>query len=133
MTEQSKDFRIGNLVKYDNRIFEIDSISDVFPTLNTAEFGIGVVGWNDLCLIPLTSELLVKYGFVFTNGNNKYGWYLEISKNRTLCWCHSKEISMEFDYDDHDFNGTLFDFNCEYIHQLQNLYFVLTNKELTLK
>jgi hypothetical protein len=83
--------------------------------------------------IPLTEEWLLKFGFEFRNTNKQYGWYLEVSKNRVLTWCHSKEISLDFDLEDYDYNNTLFDFNCEYIHRLQNLYFALTGTELTIK
>ena len=43
-----KDLRIGNSVMYDNRIFQISAITDEFPLLNTPEFGIGVVDWNNI-------------------------------------------------------------------------------------
>ena len=42
------DVRKGNCVEYDNRIFRIDTISDEFPTLDTSEFGVGVVDWQNL-------------------------------------------------------------------------------------
>lgn len=62
-----KEFRVGNLVEYDGRVFEIDSVSEVLPTLNTIEFGIGVVDWNNLKPIPLNEDWLVRLpvGLVF--------------------------------------------------------------------
>jgi hypothetical protein len=105
--------------------WEIEPIplTDKFPLKN---------GW-EIEPIPLTEEWLLKFGFKFRNTNKQYGWYLEVSKNRVLTWCHSKEISLDFDLEDYDYNNTLFDFNCEYIHRLQNLYFALTGTELTIK
>lgn len=58
-----EEVRYKNLVEYDGRIFEIDTIAEEFPTLNTAEFGIGVVDWNNLKPIPLTEEWLIRFGF----------------------------------------------------------------------
>lgn len=83
--------------------------------------------------IPLTEEILLKFEFEFRNNNTHYGWYLSVSQYRVLSWCHSKEISLEFDTDDYYYNNTLFDFHCEYVHQLQNFYFALTGEELTFK
>jgi len=54
---------VGNLVKYDGKIYELDTIAAEFPTLNTDEFGIGVVDWNNIEPIPLTPEILVRFGF----------------------------------------------------------------------
>jgi len=55
-----RELRIGNLVSYDNRVFEIDTIAKEFPTLNTIDFGIGVVDWNNIKPIPITEEWLLK-------------------------------------------------------------------------
>ena len=40
---KAEEFRIGNWVEHDNRYFKIHSIAKVFTTLDTIEFGIGVV------------------------------------------------------------------------------------------
>lgn len=42
------ELRIGNLVQYEGRIFQIATIAPEFPTLNTDEFGIGVVSWEEI-------------------------------------------------------------------------------------
>jgi len=69
---------VGNLVKYDGKIYEIDTIAAEFPTLNTAEFGIGVVDWNNIEPIPLTPEILVRLGATKTGlefgVNENYGF-----------------------------------------------------------
>tara|TARA_R110002126_G_scaffold283135_1_gene432202 strand:+ start:379 stop:738 length:360 start_codon:yes stop_codon:yes gene_type:complete len=72
--------------------------------------------------IPLTEDWLLKFGFVFTNifqGFNQY-------RNENVL-----ELSITP-------NGYEFFFNYKWIrvkhvHQLQNLYFTLTNEELTIK
>jgi len=41
----------------------IHSLSEELPTLDTSEFGIGVVDWNNLKPIELTEEWLINLGF----------------------------------------------------------------------
>lgn len=126
---KAQELRIGNWVMFDNRIFQIDSIAIVFPTLNTDEFGIGVVDWNNIKPVTLTEEWLLRFGF-----SSKY-------KS-----CHTKWNILGFDLDqksDENDDGNkipqeqVFYFNYQYdiksVHQLQNLYFALTGEELTLK
>lgn len=65
--------------------------------------------------IPLTEEWLIKFGFV------KQGRYYRIGKVKITfrdCW--------RFEYG--GFISKIY-----YVHQLQNLYFALTDKELQLK
>jgi hypothetical protein len=127
---KASELRIGNLVKYDNRIFEIDSIAKVFPTLNTSEFGIGVVDYNNIEPILLTEEWLLKFGF--TLGYSKWGYdipnwmfdltaFIGIGLNGNKKWfnvyCINGEIKQIL-------------YSIHYVHQLQNLYFSLTGQEL---
>ena len=110
-----KEFRIGNLVEYDNRVFRIDSIAESFPTLDTPEFGIGVVDWNNIKPIPLTEEWLIRFGFVKNGDLSKY-WAL----NNVDVW----ELNGGYAND--------LDKTIESVHSLQNLYFCLIGKELIL-
>jgi hypothetical protein len=103
------DFRIGNLIEYDGRVFEIDTIAEEFPTLNTAEFGIGVVSWENIKPIELTEEILFKCVFALN--------HVFLYKHEGSFW--------------HDtLNGSI---EIKYLHQLQNLYYILTGKELEIK
>lgn len=80
--------------------------------------------------ILLTEEWLLKFGFEKIENANQYGYYLPVN-NRTLCWGYDDFISIEFKPGQMDeFNSTLIDMPCKYIHQLQNLYFALTGEEL---
>ena len=123
-----KEFRIGNLVEYDGRVFEIDSVSEVLPTLNTIEFGIGVVDWNNLKPIPLNEDWLVKFGFENVDDEIDYSEfvlnYVTIEGNGS-----DKQEPFHFvrgvDYRERKTE-------IKYVHQLQNLYFALTGIELTL-
>jgi hypothetical protein len=126
---KANEIRLGNLVTYDGRVFEIDTIAKEFPTLNTIEFGIGVVDWMNINSIPLTEEWLIKFGFGDARITNRlytrkktdgfYGFYIN---KETMSYC-------TFDYE-----GTIDDIiKIEYVHQLQNLYFAVTGEELTMK
>jgi len=75
---KANELRIGNLVSYDGRIFEIDTIAKEFPTLNTIEFGIGVVDWENIEPIPLPEEWLIKFGFEKDDVFDKFFTYLPI-------------------------------------------------------
>ena len=129
----ANELRIGNWVMYDNRLFQIEAISRSLPCLNTDEFGIGVVDWNNINPIPLTPEILEKCGLKNVENPKQYGWYISVG-NRELCWCHADYISLEFKVGQlDDFCDTIKDIDCKHLHQLQNLYFALTGEELIYK
>jgi len=114
-----KEARAGNLVMYDNRLFQIESISRSLPCLNTDEFGIGVVDWNNIQPISLTPEILEKCGFVMHKTSQlwrTYNFYLHhyLVSDNEYCFKYS------------DFTSS----SIQYLHQLQNLYFALCGEEL---
>ena len=129
---KANELRIGNLVKYDNRIFKIDSISTVFPTLNTDEFGIGVVDYNNIEPIPLTEDWLLKFGFENNKRANANRYFKEGIYPRSFAFQFYKNGRVDFWYSDFNVgNLNRIKYNLlEYVHQLQNLYFALTGKEL---
>jgi hypothetical protein len=142
MSIQANELRIGNFVEYDGRIFQIDTISNEFPTLNTDEFGIGVVDWNNIQPIPLTEELLLKFGFFKYQWMN--GYFINTIFGDLMIQFYKTEIHLFFTKVSYDSQGMKFygrkfinnktNFtDCKYVHQLQNLYFALTGEELTFK
>jgi len=126
---EATEFRIGNLVKYENRVFPIHTIANEFPTLDTIEFGVGVVDWNNIEPIPLTEEWLLKLGF----NDNYYDGYLGIYVNNSDfvitepkvmgLWQKNYAWQYKCTWDKYT--------ELKYVHQLQNLYFALTGRELT--
>lgn len=102
---KEKDLRVGNLVLYDDKLFEVDVI------VTFAD--------NDFNPIPLTPEILEKCGFekvyqsyvldkfFLYNGPDVAGdWWFKMSE------------------------AVGFTVKIKYLHQLQNLYYALTGEEL---
>lgn len=75
----------------------------------------------DVSPIPLTEEWLLKFGFEYSGGEGYLmpcGEYIYASlRNGYMLDAHKN----------HDFKGI------HYVHQLQNLYFALTQEKLTIK
>jgi len=109
MTLTANELRIGNLVYYCDEVAIVDVNSIKLVTINHKGFS----------PIPLTEEWLVKLGF------EKYG-------NGLNAIFHIKTI----EFISHPFNDVFYMRNSpctvhiKSIHQLQNLYFALTGKEL---
>ncbi len=111
-----KELRIGNLVQNSNGIFEISTlITDITLVCKP---------------ILLTEEWMVKFGFKkqenFWGDADRYqGMYSwELDDNICLFQQNFKNEIKLLGY-----SNT----KIEYVHQLQNLYYALTNKELTIK
>lgn len=81
--------------------------------------------------IPLTEEWLLKFGFE----NDTYGNFtLSLGDILDVQWVM---VSFKY-YDLKEWDSTQFSdnnlmYDCKYVHQLQNLYFSLTGKELEVK
>ncbi len=93
-------------------------------------------GIIDVTPIPLTEEWLLKFGFEkqekgYSIGISDYGYVIEY-----LDWREDWTFGIEY-YDpvNDDELGKVYNFNglgLKYVHQLQNLYYLLTGEELTL-
>ena len=112
------ELRIGNLVTIDGNVVEIYEIAHgVIEIAN----GMEPYSINDIEPIPLTKEWLVKFGFE----KPSYSWngdifHLSEWGQSPLNWC----VAMNK-------NGAMLVQKLKYVHQLQNLYYALTNQELT--
>jgi len=117
---KANELRIGNYL-------QIDSLTDGSKTIVDIDlFHLNEIGSIKYQYkpIPLTEEWLIKFGFF-----EKY----------KSC-CNRWNILSFTLLDNEDRNGDLqgvfiYDYKLEvsYVHQLQNLYFALTNEELTIK
>tara|TARA_R110000764_G_scaffold197250_1_gene282329 strand:+ start:398 stop:748 length:351 start_codon:yes stop_codon:yes gene_type:complete len=114
---EAKELRIGNYVNFEFHK-DVGGIEKVGVFLSDIENLI--YGGNKskyYTPIPLTEEWLVKFGFKFLNGYGfpMVGNYLQ--KEDGTYW--------------YNVNGNFIDI--DHVHQLQNLYFALTNEELIIK
>jgi len=115
---KATDLRIGNYVNYEQTTHlitcvNIDYTVSVWVDKKENEY-LYPSQVNELKPIPLTEEWLIKFGFV-------------VAKTR---WRKGAVVLSKND------NGYLFKttaINIKHLHQLQNLYFALTNEELTIK
>jgi len=87
-----------------------------------ASIGLSTVGYGNP--IPLTPEILEKCGFVYEH--DQIGMMYRI-KNFVMFY-DGEGIGRNYGMDATD--EARMDVNCKSLHQLQNLYFALTNTEL---
>ena len=148
---KATDLRIGNWVLIPT---SMDGI--IIPSFPKKVKGIGIFGGIDFtepeypenhivpavhCAgIPLTEEWLLKFGFNEreTLGTKYYSLGMEADYGAEII-AYKKEYLMlreiHFDWRIYltDCDGGKIGSDKEYIHQLQNLYFALNNKELKIK
>lgn len=112
---EAKELRIGNLVIYYGRIVSITGITEEHPFINmiTADYS----EWKEIEPIPLTEEWLLKSGYFKLDNNGSVHF---VVKGHTIWICNNMYLCEK--------NGIIL----KYVHQLQNLYLALTNKELTI-
>jgi len=118
---EARELRIGNYIGYKEVDLNVgqEIIKQYQCTINDiAEIERGNI-CNRYSPIPLTEEWLVRFGFEVYEFDHKASQYRH--GNRLLV---IRDDNCFYDY------GA--DVNVKYVHQLQNLYFSLTNEELTI-
>jgi len=123
---QANELRIGNTVtEYNLGLINAD-VLDLENIVN---------GDTNYKPILLTEEWLLKFGFGTPKDFDKGYWLETPVIGIEKAWLQP-EVKMYLKYN--NFNIELWDYHCQFkieckhVHQLQNLYFALTNKELTL-
>lgn len=136
---KAEELRIGNYVKIDSRIGKVVSLmSNTFcnecanDDYNiTIEMEDGTFREEEEVKvegIPLTEEILLNCGFEYVNPDNKAIGMLSPDDGKG-----NKQRIMYFDT---NFRMILNTWNyrpINYIHEVQNLYFAITNKELNIQ
>lgn len=126
---RATDLRIGNYFKAEHYSFDFFKVQEIRS--NFVIFNSGSLFYENIQPIELTEEILLKCGFEKFNDNcfminyNMQG-QLFIFSNKTQVGVVNN-INVPFYY---MFNGLIH--TLQYLHQLQNLYFALTNQELTI-
>jgi len=113
MELQSKELRIGNLIYCDGALGKVTGL-DSYGNIQWQ----GYYPLTKLEPIPLTEEILLKVGFVKGIVNTLINAYCLFSFYLTI---HEDKLFYEWK------GGNI---EIKYLHQLQNLYFALTGKEL---
>lgn len=108
---KAKELRIGNILQ-GNRI-----IREIKHDFYTDDSGLSTL-MRDAIPAPLTEEWLLKFGFEYKSGEYVKGMFTYLPQQMYL-------IINGFEY---DYNGVIA--HPEYVHQLQNLYWVICNEEL---
>lgn len=128
---KANELRIGNLLFADEEILKLSEIKQGYakePYDLCMEYESGMFGdfnIEECAPIPLTEEWLLRFGF--EQGFN------------TVPYFFKKDFYLQI----YTYNAPAFHLKCchcgvihntiNYVHQLQNLYFALTNNELILK
>lgn len=125
---KANELRIGNFV---NDNFTVECVSNIQVDLDSViqDKHIKNVFIADLKPTPITAEWLIKFGFQKDENLEEYydseGMF-GVALNHEF---HGKKSPLPLHIWDATFTGA----DCMFIHQLQNLYFALTGKELKLK
>jgi hypothetical protein len=115
---KANELRIGNYICNEDYIVIVESIDKDGCIVNLISDNVQAFTNNKgIEPIPLTEEWLLKFGFV----NN------ELSAQPNVYVFHNGSIYVR------GMSGAVHPRDIQYVHQLQNLYFALTNEELTMK
>ena len=106
---RENELRIGNLVYHNDKIIEIKSLHPQDDDVNDE------ISFHSIFGIPLTEEWLLKFGFEER----------EFSFHKGSFYLSKKIAKNEFSY---QLRACRFKVN--FVHHLQNLYFVIKNQEL---
>jgi len=88
--------------------------------------------YEDVQPIPLTEEWLLKFGFSKNENDVLQIETTLMPLSITLSDNYPDEKYKAWVYEDENFRYHIISDNIKYVHQLQNLYFDLTNEELNL-
>lgn len=125
----ARELRVGNIIQCNSKIEEIHCPHPEQPFLNTTEYGVGVLSWKDLEPIELDEYWLLKLGFekVYESDFREKWEY-----PKDYRFGYSKNVQAKNIPEGATFKCSTYE-HIKYVHQLQNLYFILSTQELTAK
>lgn len=135
---KGQHLRIGNLLYFNGNHNEIGVVSEIFKNdlANVSPYKIGINHRIDIYYdierlkpIQLTEKWLLDFGFVkrfFNNDENKPIWW-KVEGNRHIDIYFEKQVNAFVFL----INSVQYSSNLDYVHQIQNLHFALTQRELT--
>lgn len=135
-----RELRIGNLLMFrDKKMVEVSNLGNCFETIeliNGLRYGSDDIG--DYNPIPITGELLIEFGFKKLNHLGRFIYVLYIDE-----WLNfevdlkNSTFHLVFGQENNDLNIDIGRYTIyrlieiEFIHEIQNLYYSLTAKELS--
>lgn len=131
------ELRIGNYVYYNGSHNELGIVSEVLKNglHEVSPYKIGINHRIDIYYkvdalkpIKLTEEILLKCGFV--SGGAKKWLFLTLCKEDKK-YIYLNPLGSGLAIEENSIENSL-NIEIKYLHQLQNLYFALTNEELTI-
>jgi hypothetical protein len=123
---KATDLRIGNLVNY-KIVDKLDERKEWFEPCEIDAIDLQVID-SDYQPIPLTEEWLLKFGFNIYHDPETIYYEITFDKIANYKFYLSRKKGFPIFYYRNDFLTT----QIHSIHSLQNLYFAITNEELTL-
>lgn len=143
----ARELRIGNLITANNAIYKVVSLAFSNPQLQEFQIQLTnqdlnsvIMNFDSISFTPLSEDVLLKCGFeneIYFNSGNDFNYTNEvfyIDETNTITVIFDKVAKKFF------INIILIDNNQDEltievlsVHQLQNLYFALTGKELDVK
>ena len=129
---EAKDLRIGNYLQFKKSLIDVYGLHEEKTYNHIVEHNYFDNETEDIEPIPLTEEWLLKFGFV------EKGIYFEKWKLRIEPFILTENIFCVRLITSPIFVVYIIPYssiemsNIKYVHQLQNLYFALTNEELTI-
>jgi hypothetical protein len=121
---KTQALRLGNLINDNNKVVEIHSSFVTCSGLSIS--GLVSFAEHEIKFIPLTEELIMELGFELTENEGDVKYF-----QRGKYGVKSEEAMDFYFYKGEDVISTLLEIN--FVHELQNLYFALENKELNKK
>jgi hypothetical protein len=119
---KATELRIGNYVNKKNRFGEIEQIEiyGISARQNVYDEDDSIFGCDELIPILITNEWLLKFGFIKNDCDN-YELEYTFKLNASFTIINKDRCYFYIDAPNHEI---------KHVHQLQNLYFALTNEEL---
>lgn len=137
-----KELRIGNIIQSISKAFGENHLGQWSITEEDMVYIIESENKSHYQPVPITEEWLLKFGFEYRNENKGIGAILDFKncpENTTVEeWKFHKSVAFVHDKNDEKdifltFLSNPTAYKIKYLHQVQNLYFALTQTELTIK
>ena len=128
---KANELRIGNFLQSDTNIIKIVGVvkKDIYYYHNKKN--LYVLELNNFKPIPLTEEWLLRLGFDISSSS---GYNIKNNGIEIDIWFNDDGLINDIQISSTNISGAYPNIkHFQYVHQLQNLYFALTNEELQIK